>query len=225
MDLNDLKKTWDKLASPVELNENQIREMLHKRTKSLMDRIERNIRIGFIVLFVLIVMFILDDFIFSPILIREVGQDFSLPGWLLFLSIFSNALICTTFIFFVIKYNRVRKTCQSSCNLRETLVKIIDTLKIYQRMFYLALFTLVIAMGTGFVSGMYEGFAANIQEKGVAFSEIQTRQVLLTVLIGLVFLVILVGAVFLFLRWGFRRLYGNYIEKLKHTLSELDEIE
>jgi len=224
MDLNDLKKTWDKMASPKELNENQIREMLHKRTKNLMDRIEINIRIGFIVLFILIILFILDDFIFSPILIREAGHDFSIPGWLLFLSIFSNALICSTFLYFALKYNRVRKTCHSACSIRDTLVKIIDTLKIYKRMFYLALFTLVLAMGTGFISGMYEGFAAKIQEKGVEFSEIQTKPIMLNVLVGLLVLVILVGAVFLFLRWGFRRLYGNYIEKLKHTLTELDEI-
>ena len=40
----------------------------------------------------------------------------------------------------------------------------------------------------------------------------------------LVILIISVGAIFIFLRWGFRRLYGNYIQKLKLTLNELKEI-
>ena len=43
--------------------------------------------------------------------------------------------------------------------------------------------------------------------------------------IGLAFLFIVVGGIFVFLRWGFRRLYGNYYHKLKRTLKELNEIE
>ena len=72
MDLKDLKKTWEKLASNKELDENQIRVMLGKRTKNLIERIERNIRIGFIVLLLLILFFVLNDFVISPLLVKTI---------------------------------------------------------------------------------------------------------------------------------------------------------
>ena len=224
MDLNDLKKTWDKLGSQKQLDENQLRAMLGKRTKNLIERIDRNIKIGFILLFVLILVFALDDFLFSPLMIEGVSENLEIPRWLLFLGVFANVLIFTTFIYFVVKYYRVKRSCDIACNLKETLAKIIDTLKIYQRMFYLALITLLVAMGSGFVSGMYNGFLDGVEQKGVPFSEIQIDQLLLAVFIGLVILIFTVGGIFLFMRWGFRRLYGNYIFKLKNTLKELNEI-
>lgn len=225
MDLKDLKKTWDRLDTGKELDENQIREMLRKKTGNLIERIDRNIRIGFVILFVLILVFALDDFLLSPKMIKGVGDDFAIPQWLLFLGVFSNTLIITTFIYFVIKYYRVRRSCDIVCDLKETLIKIIDTLKIYKRLFYLALITLLIAMGSGFVTGLYKGLQAGMQEQGLLFSEVPSNKLFLVISVGLGILILIVGGIFLLLRWGFRRLYGNYINKLKLTLNELQEID
>lgn len=225
MDLKDLKKTWEKMGATNQLDENQLKEMLGKRTKSLIEKIDRNIKIGFIILFVLILIFALDDFLFSPLMIEGVSDNLEIPKWLLFLGIFSNALIFTTFVYFVIKYYRVKSGCDIACNLRETLIKIIDTLKIYQRLFYLALITLLVAMGLGFISGMYNGFLDGIEKQGVHFPEVQIDQLILAIIIGMVILLITVGGIFLLMRWGFRKLYGNYIQKLKLTLNELQEID
>jgi hypothetical protein len=225
MDLQILKKTWDKLPSNEQLDENQLRQMLGKRTKSLMDRIDRNIKIGFGVLFVLIMAFALDDYLLSPLMIDKFNEDINIPRWLTFLGVFSNTLIFTTFIYFVIKYYRVKKSCDTVCDLKESLIKIIDTLKIYQTMFYLALVTLLFAIGSGFVTGMYKGFLDVVAEKGIAIGEIQTNKIVIVVLIGFLILIVLTGALFFFLRWGFRKLYGNYLHKLKLTLQELQEIE
>lgn len=225
MDLENLKKTWDKLPTEKQLDESQLRKMIGHRTKSLLERIDLNIKIGFGILFVLIVIFALDDLILSPILMKEFGENLDIPGWVLFISVFSNFLIITTFIYFVIKYYRVKKSCDMNCNLKETLVKIINTLQIYQTMFYLALATFLLAIGTGFVTGMYKGFLDGVQEKGMVLAEVQGDKIALVILIGLFILILITGLVFFFLRWGFRKLYGNYIHKLKLTLRELQEIE
>lgn len=225
MELKDLKKTWDKLSSEKELDEIQLRSMLGKRTRNLIDRIDRNIKIGFVVLFILILVFIFDDLLISPELMHSVSDDLTIPGWLLFLGVFSNFLIFTTFLFFVIKYYRVKRNCDMVCDLKETLVKIIDTLKIYQRMFYLALAAITLTMALGFITGLYQGSLADFNQQGITASEIQVNQLLLVIIIGLVVLGVSVGGIFLFLRWGFRRLYGNYIYKLKETLKELEEID
>lgn len=225
MNLENLKKTWDKLPSEKQLDENQLMKMIGHRTKSLIETIDRNIKIGFGILFVLIILFALDDFILSPVLIKEFGENLDIPGWILFISVFSNFLIITTFVYFVIKYYRVKKSCDMNCNLKETLIKIINTLKIYQTMFYLALITFLFAIGSGFVTGMYTGFLEGVHEKGMLLSEVQGDKIAIVALIGLFILILITGLVFFFLRWGFRKLYGNYIQKLKLTLQELQEIE
>lgn len=223
MELKDLKNTWNKLASNNDLDESQLKAMLRKRTKNVIERIERNIKIGFVVLFALILVFAFDDFLISPMMMEDI--NLSIPNWLLFLGVFSNTLIFTTFIYFAIKYYRVKRSCDITCNLKDTLIKIIDTLNIYQRLFYLALISLTLTMALGFVTGLYQESVGEFENQAISFSEIQMGQLILTIAIGLVFLFIIVGGIFISLRWGFRKLYGNYLLKLQLTLKELEEID
>lgn len=224
MELKDLKKTWEQISTGRELDEVQLRQMLSRRTTSLIERIDRNIKIGFMVLFVLIFIFAFDDFLLSPRLLDNMTRGIQIPDWLVFMGVFSNGMILTTFVYFVIKYYRVKRSCDLDCDLRETLQKIIETLILYKRLFYLALATFMVAIGLAFISGLFEGVNANIEGQGAHFADIDKQQLLLVILVGIVVLTMLVGGVFLFLRWGFRRLYGNYIQKLKATLHELEEI-
>ncbi|WP_167619525.1 hypothetical protein [Maribellus sediminis] len=225
MELDKLKKTWEKMSAVKELDETQLREMLHKRTKSLIERIDRNIKIGFAVLFVLILLFAFDDFLLSPQLLKDMTQGVSMPDWLVFLGVFSNVLILTTFVYFVIKYYRVKRTCDITCELHETLKKIIETLLLYQRLFYLALATFMVAIGLAFVSGVYEGGRLQFENSGAELADVNTRQLVLVVVLGIIALSLIVGGIFLVLRWGFRKLYGNYIKKLKTTLKELENLD
>ncbi len=223
MELTDLKKTWDKMSANRELDEDQLKAMLRKRTKSLIDRVERNIKIGFVVLTALFLLITLDEFIVSPMMMEEIKM--TVPKWLLFLDIFSNALVFTTFIYFVIKYYRVKRSCDASSDLQDTLRKTIDTLNLYRRLFYLALIFLTFTMALGFITGLYQESILELEKQGMTFSEIILHQLFLEIGIGVAFIVIVVGGIFVFLRWGFRRLYGNYYFKLKGTLKELQEIE
>ena len=156
-----MKKTWSKMPPSKELDESQLHTMLSKRTRSLIDRIDRNIRIGFVVLLGLILLLTLDDFIFSPETIEKYYSETPIPSWVLFLAVLGNVLIVTTFLYFVIKYYRVKRKCDVACDLKGTLKKIINTLLIYQRLFYLALASLLLAMASAFISGMFIGTEYN----------------------------------------------------------------
>jgi hypothetical protein len=225
MDLNDLKKTWEKLDSGKELDENQIRLMLEKRTGNMLERIDRNIKIGIFVLFILVIVFAIDDFLLSPSLLKGISSEVAIPVWVITFGVISNLLILLTFVFFVFKYYRVKRSCESDCDLEETLVKIINILNIYKRLFYLALITLLVAISTTFITGLYTAVSTNAREQGMLLSEIPADAVLQTILIGIGFLIFTAGGIFLLLRWGFNRLYGSYIYKLKMNLEELREIE
>ena len=161
MDLKDLKKTWDKLASGKELNEGQIREMLGKRTKNLIERIDRNIRIGFFILFALILVFILNDFVLSPELVKNFEKELELPTWLQILSVFGDMIIILTFLIFVARYYKVRKICDETCDLKNTLIKIISTLNFYRTLYYISIFIILISFSINFIAGVYEGFLYN----------------------------------------------------------------
>jgi len=134
--------------------------MLGKHSKSMIDRIDRNIKIGFVILFAMILVVALDDYFFSPMILGE--DEIEIPQWLLFIGVFSNTLIFTTFIYFAIKYYRVRKSCDMICNLKETLEKIIDTLIIYKTLFYLALVTLLFHIAMHFVTEIYQCITSNV---------------------------------------------------------------
>lgn len=225
MDLNDLKKAWDKMAVGKELDEDQLHKMLGSRTKSLIERIDRNIKIGFVVLLGLILLFSFDDFWFSPQTMEEYYKEMPIPNWVIFLAVFGNVLIFTTFIYFVIKYYLVKRKCDVACDLQETLIQIIGTLVLYQRLFYLALATMLVAMGSAFTMGIIKGVSHSAELEGLELVDIETKQLILIVLISVAIIVVVGGAIFLSLRWGFKKLYGNYITKLKLTLKELQEIE
>jgi hypothetical protein len=224
MDLKDLKKTWDKMASTRELDENQIREMLGKRTKNLIQRIEQNIRIGFFILFAIILIFVFNDFILSPMLVKNMDSGIELPLWLQILSVIGDLIIIITFLFFVVIYYKVKKSCTTTCDLKNTLIKIISTLNLYRTLYYISIFIILISFSINFIAGVYEGVLYNAHNQGIAINEIEIGNLTTTVFITLFFLLVISLGIFIVFRWGFRRLYGNYIAKLKMTLQELQEI-
>jgi len=227
MDIKDLKKAWDHYSSVEkrELDENQIREVLRGRTRSMIEKIERNIWIGVVIIFLLITFFLVNDFLVTPLLIDGISEGMKVPRWILVLDVLTNLMIVFIFFFFVIRYYKVKRECDISGALSRTLKKMIHTLNIYRQMFYLAIMVLVVSIATGFIAGMYQGVIYNAQKSGISISEINTGNLIMTLLLGLVVLLILTGGLFFLFRWGFRRLYGNYLTKLKNILQELNEIE
>ena len=225
MDLKDLKKTWNKMASGKELDETQIREMLGKRTKNLLERIDRSIRIGFFILFALILIFVLNDFVLSPVLVKNFEAEFNLPMWLQVLSVFGDLIIIITFLFFVARYYKVKKLCDATCDLKNTLIRIISTLNLYRTLFYISIFIILVSFSINFIAGVYEGVLFKAHSEGIQINEIELGNLTTTVFITLFFLFVITFGIYVFFRWGFRKLYGNYILKLKLTLKELEEIE
>lgn len=217
MNLNELKKAWNKVsvdAASQELSENRIREILGKRTTSLMDRIDKNIRLGLLILFLVIVaMYIWDMTIRSSN--DAAYAHANIPDWVTIMDQGVNLLLILLFVLFFYSYNKVRRQCRTSCNLRQTLTKTIGILSFYRRLFTFALFIFLLSSGTGFIAGYYTGVLS--YDTGV-------RMQPLTLLIGIVFLVMLTIALYFLFRFIFRKLYGNYIHQLKDTLAELDEL-
>jgi hypothetical protein len=228
MDLKDLKSAWDTYSSQEvdkhRLGKETIHELLKNRTKTLVDRIDRNIWIGIAVFGAFIIYILLDYFFLNPYLSQIIiPKDIEYPKWLDPLDVFSTVLIVTTYLFFVFRYLRVRRSFLADTQLKDLLIGILDTVKTYQRMFYLAVIILLINVAVSFATGFYQGvkLQAGIVSGGI--ENLTTTKILVLIVVCLVFLSLIVALLFLLLRWGFNKLYGRYLVKLNETLHELDE--
>ncbi len=224
MDIKDLKSAWNMYSSQEvdkhRLGKESIHELLKNQTKSLVDRIDRNIRIGMAVLLVYIAYIIIDDLYLSKLLIKDPIQY---PSWMIPMDVFSNVLIVTTYLFFVVRYLRIKRSFSPDTHLKDLLTGILDTIKTYRRMFYLAVAILLINMIVSFSAGLYQGVKFNADATGTGIENLTTSKILSIIGIGLAILIPFIAITFFLLRWGFNRLYGRYEIRLNETLQELDE--
>ncbi len=229
MDLKDLKSAWDTYSSQEmdkhRLGKETILGLLRNRTKSLVDRIDRNIRIGMGVILLFIAYVVVDSLFLTKLPETIVDQTVEYPKWLVPIDIFSTFLIITTYLFFVIRYLKVKKNFSIDLQLKDLLKGILETLQTYRRMFYLAVIILLLNMVVGFAAGLYLGIKIKADAQNLEISNLDLSQILSAVGIGLLFLIPLIALMFFILRWGFNKLYGNYLQSLNDTLNELDESE
>ncbi|HAH23675.1 MAG TPA: hypothetical protein DCL77_07950 [Prolixibacteraceae bacterium] len=230
MEFKDLKSAWDTYSSQEvdkhHLGKESIHELLRTRTQTMVDRIDRNILIGMSVLLVFIAYVVVDSLFlsdyFSNLLMDKVIEY---PKWLKFLDVFTTTLIITTYLFFAIRYLKIRRSFSIDLQLKDLLKGILETVQTYRRMFYLAVIILLLNMVVGFVAGIYEGLKFNTINLPGGLENITSSKIIHVVGIGLAVLIPLIVVTFLILRWGFNKLYGCYLISLNATLKELDESE
>jgi hypothetical protein len=225
MELKDLKSAWNTYSSQEmdkhRLGKESINELLHHKTRTLVDKMDRNIRIGMGILLVFIAYVILDDIYLSKILIKE---PIEYPKWMYPLDIFSNVLIVTTYLFFVIRYLKIKRHFSVDLQLKDFLLGILDTITTYRRMFYLAVIILLINICVSFTAGMYAGLKFTFGNAPGGMDHLSGIKIFSIIGMGLAILIPLTAAIFFILRWGFNKLYGRYLISLKDTLKELDEL-
>jgi len=226
MELKDLKSAWTAYSSQEvdkhRLGKESILELLKTRTKTLVDRIDRNIRIGMAIILFFIAYVIVDDVYLSKLILAEPVKY---PDWLIPIDIFSNVIIVTTYLFFVLRYWRIKRSFSPDTQLKDLLKGILDTLTTYRRLFYLAVVILLLNMVVSFAAGLYQGVKASTESVSGGLENLSISKLLIIVGIGLAFLIPLIAGTFFLLRWGFNKLYGCYLIRLNQTLQELDESE
>lgn len=224
MELKDLKSAWNTYSSQEankhHLGQESIHELLRHRTRTLVDKIDRNLRIGMGILLIYIAYLIIDDIYLSKMLIKEPLQY---PRWLVPVDMFSNVLIVTTYLFFVLRYLKIKQHFSVDLHLKDFLTGILDTLRTYRRMFYLAVIILLIDISLSFTAGMYQGIKISLGASPGGLENLTASKIAGIVGIGLAVLIPIIAGLFFLLRWGFIRLYGRYMVKINDTLKELDE--
>lgn len=226
MDLKDLQKSWDQYSSRVDkskLDEETIRGMLRSHKKSLIEKIERNIWIGICMAFV-IVLYILCHNIIPSQFINVSPLDIEILICPTYLYTLTYLVIITTFIYYAYQYYQVKKKTSVVQDLKDTLTKNIHVLILYRRLLYFALIILLLAITPAFMAGMNFLKVYSSHQNSNPVNEIELKNVMFKIIIGLISLLILSVGIFQLSMWRFDGLYGNYLNKLKQTLSDLNEI-
>lgn len=220
MNIKDLQKAWSQLSAEPsvkeKLTEEQIREILGRKTNTLMERIDKNIRWGLAILFAGILTLIACDFLIPVASDGLTDSGKGIPVWVTTLDRGINLLFMIFLMIFFIQYNQVRHKCGINCDLRQSLLKVIRILTIYRRLFVLALIIFLMASASGYLAGFYSG---------VHTRDLEAEYLPIAILSGIITLMVFSSILFLLLRWIFRKMYGKYLKKLNETLKELDDLE
>lgn len=220
MGVEDIREIWGRITAGSSeqqgLDEEQIRMLLANRSRNLMERIDFNIRLGFFVLLGIIVFIVIYDFLNYQGWFPAALHQTDIPAWLIFLDFTSNLLIVAIFASFFIRYFKTRRLCTGNCDIRHSLMKVIGILTLYRRLFVVALIIIMLSSGTGFLAGYF----TSVQRQ-----EISQGMMIPVILFGILLILLITLLLFLLLRWVFRKIYGNYLNQLRETLAELDELE
>ncbi len=219
MDIRALQSAWNALsASDVEtsvLTEDEIKRLLSRRTVTLLDRIDKNIRwsVALVMLFIGFtyvgeLLWVSGNENLSPMMER-------LPMWLIVLNHAINFLTILLFVLLAINYRRAIRKCNENTDLRLVLERMIHILYVYRRFFVLAMVVFMMAFAVGFIAGFYDGL--NNGSEAIKSWYVDLMAIGILILFSIL--------LYLLLRWLFRRLYGNHLRKLTATLKELDELD
>ncbi len=225
MELNEFKKAWQKATSDTiqdkVLDASTINELLHRRSKGILSRLDRSVKIGiwFLVIFFL---FTLADQLLPADIIFPASWKASLevPLWISVLEWFVNIVLMLTILLFVLRYRRLQLQNIENQNLKGAIHKVLKLLDTFKKAFYLAVAILISGVGLGFLSGASKGFESVTNSQTPSVTAIVIVVVSMLILLGL-----LIGSIFYIFHKGFNVLFGNYRNQLIQSLNELQENE
>lgn len=226
MELNELKKTWGKVSEAKDqnhlVNTDEIRQMLQRKGSGILSKLERNVRTGFWLLGIFLLLTIADPYItydrIFPSYLNE--QQMPTPLSIKIIGIIVYCIIMSTFILFFYRYQKLNIKNLAAENMRMALRKVIQLLDTFKKEFYLALIVFLCAACAGFVMGV-------IQEIKT-IPGLETLSKLKLIMAGCLILLIMatiIALIFYIFHKGFNSLYGKYRQQLIGTLNELDETE
>jgi hypothetical protein len=225
MELNELKKAWGKVSEAKDQNhlvdDTEIRQMLSRKGKGILSKLERNVKTGFWLLGIFILLTIADQYLpYDRILNLAPTEPMKIPVSVSILGVFVNMALMFTFVLFVYRFHKLNIRSLATNNLEVALRKVIQLLDTFKKEFYLALIFFLCAEGAGFIMGILEGIGSVSNLKSFNLSILFTAGL---VVLGIMALII--GLIFYVFHKGFTALYGKYRQQLIRTLNELDETE
>lgn len=217
MELNELKKAWGKVSEAKDqshlVNREELVVMLRRRGSGILSKLERNVKIGFWLLGIFMLLTIADQYFPS-----YIDEQMKTPLAISIIGIIVNFLVMCTFILFVYRFHKLNIKSLASNNIKIALRKVIQLLDTFKKDFYLALIVFLVGQIASFILGIWAG------NKVKPYSgRMDLNSILLAGLVVLIVMSSLIAFVFYLFHKGFNSLYGKYRQQLIATLNELEE--
>lgn len=225
MELNELKKAWGKVSESKDqrhlVNTDEIRQMLKRKGSGILSKLERNVRTGFWLLGIFILLTLADQNLpYERIFPSYLNEQLPTPTSINIIGLIVNCIMMLTFILFVYRYNRLNIKTLAALDMQVALRKVIQLLDTFKKEFYLALIVFSFAASAGFALGVRQGIKMMPGLESVGNLKLITGEFLI-----LLVMVILIALIFYIFHKGFNALYGKYRQQLIGTLNELEETE
>jgi len=225
MELNELKKAWGKVSVAKDqnhlVNSDEIRQMLTRRGSGILSILERNVRNGFWLLGIFLMLTIADQYLpYDRLFPAYITEKVTTPPFIKIIGLIVNCIFMLTFILFVFRYNKLKIKSLATLDMQVALRKVIQLLDTFKKEFYLALIVFLCAASAGFTMGAWQG----IQMMPGFETMNQVRRVFGELIILLVMITVIALMFYIFHK-GFNALYGKYRQQLIRTLNELEETE
>ncbi|HOO83724.1 MAG TPA: hypothetical protein PLS94_04110 [Prolixibacteraceae bacterium] len=228
MELDELKKAWGEFNTKNEhkLSEGDFSKMLNKKTTDLSERVGRNIRIGIGIVMAWIALGFTIDFLATPMLEKTMNKPYMtspLIDWSLAAEMLIYLLIALAIIIFFVRYRKLEKTNICNGQLRNRLIRLINIIKSYKRMFYVILVVVLLYVVVTFSLGFFMEYNYQLSEKGIDPEQLGTLSKTIMILTFGVAVSIILSVYYLLFNIFFKQLYGRHLKQLQTTLKELDE--
>lgn len=227
MKFDELKTIWQQASQQEveskELSSSEILSLLKKKTWGIVEKLDLNIRLGFLILFLMLGYLFVNYFIFSPFLLKKVPLRISYYGQLEFLDLFVYIIALVCFIVFWFSYRKIDTKNITVLNLKESILHIVGALNLFRRLFYLALGLFLISSIIEFFVGLKTGLELGVSMHGLSHVRMTFSFFIFAYTFGTIVLALIVFGYYAAVNWIFNRLYGQYQKKLKATLAELEE--
>lgn len=231
MDLDKLKSTWNKISSEnekkLQLKEEDIQSLLEKRTLDITQKIGRNIRVGIAIILAWVFLGSIFEFVVSPMFDSYVKDEIlsdKLLFWLYMLEVGGYVLVFASAILFWLRYNKIEKQNTNSVNLRSKLTMLIGIINSYRTMFYIILAIILLFVSINFSVGFVTGIKIQAVDPGINIQAISIFKWILIASAFLLALGVFIAIYYFLFNLFFKRLYGRFLEQLKATLQELDDV-
>ncbi|MEZ4772825.1 MAG: hypothetical protein R3D00_06535 [Bacteroidia bacterium] len=207
MNLEELKYIWqehaDDVSETMQVNASEIHAMLHARSKSALDKINRNMMID-LGGFVLITLGGIAWALYS----NTVFNNFEIGVLCL--------MVLGSVLFYWNKFRALNRVSITTGNLRSSLEEITTTLDFYVKLYFYLVVYAVPVLGAG---GVFYGFYKGSQEEGRTLSDVTPA------IWALLFVIMILYAGFAVVasRWYVRKMFGIHCQELKDCLKELEE--
>jgi hypothetical protein len=224
MELNEFKKAWQKATSDKirgeGLDASKINDILSRRSKGILSRLDRSVKIGMWFLVIFFLLTLADQLLPADLFFPDRFKDsLEVPKWISYLEWFVNIILMLTVLFFVIRYRQLQLQTLANQDLKGAIGKVLKLLDTFKKGFYIAVFILMSGICLSFLSGAHKGLNSD------QISQASTLTVFIVLFSMLILLGLLIGSIFFIFHKGFNVLFGKYQDQLIQSLNELQENE